>query len=231
GAPALAIAVCDNRRPGEAPGALGVAVRVEPGAPAAPPLPPLPSQDVLSRLGELGPVAPLAGLAGALPPPAHAIAFGRWVALRAAAHDGVPQGVFVSSQQYGQTLAERLRLEGQACAACGRVVFPKRLSCPSCGGDLTSRALSRQATVYAVTSIGRGSAPSEFAEQQAVTGAYDVAVVEFPEGPRVAAQLTDVEPGTTRIGARVALETRLLYTQLGEPRYGFKAIPVRAPDS
>lgn len=160
----------------------------------------------------------------ALPEPMP-IAYGRYAALRGAKHDTIAQGVYVSKEQFVATLPERLRSLGQRCGRCGRAVFPKRLACPTCDGRLTEVQFSPLGTIYSVTTIGRGSAPSEFAEQQAVMGPYDVAILELAEGPRVAVQLTDCEPGKARIGTRAELVVKKLYTQDGEARYGPKAVP------
>jgi uncharacterized OB-fold protein len=79
--------------------------------------------------------------------------------------------------------------------------------------------------VYASTSIGRGAAPGEFAEQQNLTGEYGVAVVELDDGARLTVQLTDIEGGKPKIGTPVRAVFRRLYTQEGVTRYGRKFAP------
>lgn len=139
----------------------------------------------------------------------------------------VSQGAAVSPAQWTEALPARLRFEGQRCAACQRLQFPPREACLGCGGAAFQPArLAGRGTVYSVSTLGRGSAPAEFQEQQRRTGAYDVAIVALDEGPRVAAMVADATPGALRLGDAVELVVRRLYTQEGAPRYGFKARPV-----
>lgn len=138
----------------------------------------------------------------------------------------VSQGAAVSAAQFLESTAARLRWEGQRCEGCSRIQFPPRESCLGCGAARFAPArLSGKGTVHSISTIGRGSAPAEFAEQQRRAGAYDVAILEMAEGPRVAAQVCDAAAGQLRIGAPVELVVRRLYVQDGSPRYGFKARP------
>jgi hydroxymethylglutaryl-CoA synthase len=144
----------------------------------------------------------------------------------------VSQGAYVSPASYLEGLPARLRFEGQRCARCGRAQFPPRASCLGCGGArLEALALRGQGEVHSVTTIHRGSAPAEFAEQQRRAGSYDVAIVALDEGPRVAAMLAE-PAGSLAIGARVEFVVRRLYVQDGAVRYGFKArrpLPASSP--
>ncbi|MGQ0535074.1 MAG: OB-fold domain-containing protein [Methanobacteriota archaeon] len=138
----------------------------------------------------------------------------------------VSQGAYVSASQYERTLPQRLRMVGARCEGCRRLFFPRRESCPECGGRRFKEApLSGRGTIYAVTEIGRGAAPSEFAEQQQAQGEYPVAVVELAEGPRVAAQIADATAAEVPIGTPVRAIVRRLYEQEGAVRYGFKFVP------
>ncbi|MCA1813329.1 MAG: zinc ribbon domain-containing protein, partial [Halobacteriales archaeon] len=134
----------------------------------------------------------------------------------------VSQGAAISRASWLESLPARLRFEGQRCAS-GHVQFPPRAACAQCGSpQLAPHRLQGTGEVHSVTTIGRGSAPAEFAEQQRRMGSYDVAIVQLAEGPRVAAMLTG-PAGQARIGDAVELVVRKLYTQDGAPRYGFKA--------
>lgn len=134
-----------------------------------------------------------------------------------------PMGAHVPMDDFNATAAQRYRLEGQECAACGRLHFPPRPTCQGCHGtDFEPAPLSGEAEVVASTTIGRGGAPSEFAREQRLTGSYDVAIVELEEGPRVVARLADVEPGEAGVGDDVEPVLRRLYEQEGAVRYGTK---------
>jgi hydroxymethylglutaryl-CoA synthase len=136
----------------------------------------------------------------------------------------VSQGAAVSAAQWRETLPARLRFEGQRCAACGHVQFPPRASCKACNSRQLSPAVLRGAgAIHSIATIGPGSAPAEFAEQQRRMGTYDVAILQLEEGPRIAAQVADALPGELHIGDPVRLVVRRLYVQDGAPRYGFKA--------
>ncbi|HWG91657.1 MAG TPA: OB-fold domain-containing protein [Candidatus Thermoplasmatota archaeon] len=134
-----------------------------------------------------------------------------------------PMGAYVSLPAFAETLPARLRLLADRCAGCGSLQYPPRPACAECGGrEFAPERLSGRGTVYACTIIGRGGAPSEFALQQALTGEYGVAVVELAEGPRVAAQIADLDPAALKIGAPLQAVVRRLYRQQGVTRYGVK---------
>jgi uncharacterized OB-fold protein len=136
------------------------------------------------------------------------------------------QGAYVSPTAYLTEAKARYRLVGESCRRCGTLHFPPRETCRECGGrDFTDRALRRTGTVYSATAIGRGAAPSEFAEQQAIWGEYATAIVALDDGPHVTAMLTDIDPGDARIGMAVEMVFRRLYIQEDAPRYGFKFRP------
>ena len=136
------------------------------------------------------------------------------------------QGAYVSPTAYLAELPARYRLVGEDCAACGTLHFPPRESCTKCGSrESRPRPLKRTGEVYSYTIIGRGAAPSEFAEQQAIWGEYATAIVQLDDGPRITAMLTDVPPATVKAGMRVSMVLRRLYTQEGVTRYGFKFRP------
>jgi len=136
------------------------------------------------------------------------------------------QGAYVSLPAYLGEKKARYRLIGERCTKCGRLHFPPRETCLTCGAQAWEDVLLRRTgKVYAYTIIGKGAAPSEFLEQQLAVGEYATAVVELDDGPRVAAMLTDVNPTTVRIGMPVRMVFRRLYTQEGVARYGFRFAP------
>lgn len=138
-----------------------------------------------------------------------------------------PMGAYVPWGTWVEDLPARLRLLAQRCDACGRVAYPPRGACLVCRGRaFTNVPLPDEARVYALTRIGRGGAPSEFALEQAQVGAYWVAVVEWPShGVRVSARLADVDEEGPAIGGRVRPVVRRLFTQEGRTRYGLKFAP------
>jgi uncharacterized OB-fold protein len=78
--------------------------------------------------------------------------------------------------------------------------------------------------VVASTTIGPGGQPTEFDEQVAAFGPYDVVVVEFAAGVRATMQLAGPHRARPSIGARVSTELRRLYPMEGRWRYGRKAV-------
>lgn len=137
-------------------------------------------------------------------------------------HEG-SMGAYLPLPDYLDSVPQRYRLEAGRCVECGQVHFPPRLVCLSCGGRaFETEPLSGQGEVHAVTVIARGSAPSEFREQQDLIGAYAVALVRLREGPRIVAQMTDCDPETVEIGTPVEAVLRRIYRQEGVVRYGYK---------
>ncbi len=136
------------------------------------------------------------------------------------------QGAYVSLPAYLSEKKARYRLVGERCTQCKRLQFPPREACLSCGAQSWVDApLKRTGTVYAYTIIGKGAAPSEFLELQEAMGEFATAVVELDDGPRVAAMLTDVDPGSVTVDMPVRMVFRRIYTQEGVARYGFKFAP------
>ncbi len=136
------------------------------------------------------------------------------------------EGAYVSPAAWEETLEARLTLAASRCRDCGAVRHPPRDACPDCGGAALSKFSARPAgAVYAVTRIGRGGAPSEFALQQQLVGEYAVAVIDMADSFRIVAQVSGADPQTTRIGDAVHLRLRRLFEQEGRVRYGLKAVP------
>jgi uncharacterized protein len=85
------------------------------------------------------------------------------------------------------------------CAGCGLVVWYPRAFCPSCSGaDLRwFRACGRGLLASYV--ITHRSAPG-------FTSPYAIALVELPEGPRLVANLVDIEPDPAQLWVGMPLE-------------------------
>lgn len=132
---------------------------------------------------------------------------------------------YVSLPIFAASVRERYRLEEPRCLSCGSINVPARMVCLECGqGEFQWEKLSGRGHVFTYTVIARGAAPSEFDEQQTMTGVILVAVIQVEEGARVVAQLTDCEPSQVRVGAAVRAVFRRLYHQEGIIRYGYKFV-------
>ena len=132
----------------------------------------------------------------------------------------------VSAPMYWRTIPQRYRLVAAKCKACGAVTFPPKGVCRSClaSSAFEEVALSGRGTIHTFATIGAGSAPPEFAEQERASGTYPIAIVELEEGPRVIGQVADVDPKAIRIGMPVRAELRRIYDEEGVVRYGFKFV-------
>jgi uncharacterized OB-fold protein len=147
---------------------------------------------------------------------------------------GVPvsQGAYVPLPRYEENLGSRWRFRAERCGACGSFNFPTRGRCRECGRTdmLASSYLPTDGgTVVATTTIGPGGQPTEFDDQVAVGGPYEVVLAELTPGVRVTLQATDVTPGSLRIGDRIATKLRRIYPMEGEWRYGRKATRGSSP--
>ncbi|MBN2191355.1 MAG: Zn-ribbon domain-containing OB-fold protein [Polyangiaceae bacterium] len=122
-----------------------------------------------------------------------------------------------------RTRAARYSLLGAYCGRCDKPEFPPRPRCPRCGHETTEFAFSGRGTVYSYSVVRQG--PDGFADQVP----YVVALVALEEGPLLAAQLTDVEPGELRIGQPVEMVTRRLRDDgpQGTVLYSYKFRPPR----
>lgn len=141
-------------------------------------------------------------------------------------------GAYVSIPAWQRTLDQRYRLEGGRCPACSALAFPPSGACPECHELVEYESVQLQGTgeVEAVTVISRGGAPPEFAEQQAQSGDFAVAIVAL-DGPgdesvSTPAQVITADPTAVKVGDHVETTIRRIYTQEGVTRYGFKVQPV-----
>ncbi|MDZ7701378.1 MAG: zinc ribbon domain-containing protein [Halobacteriales archaeon] len=142
-------------------------------------------------------------------------------------------GAYVSLPTWRRTLAQRYRLEAGRCPECDAVAFPPEGACPDCGERVDHEAVSLapEGTLVALTVIGEGAAPPEFAELQRRSGPFATGIVECPaEGggaARLPAMLTDCDPADVAVGDPVRATFRRLYEQEGVARYGRKFVPDR----
>lgn len=139
-------------------------------------------------------------------------------------------GANVSLPNWRRSLEQRYHLVAGRCPECGAASFPPSGACQSCHArvDFELFEAPRRGTIQAMTRIGQGGAPPEFAEQQQRDGAYGVAIVELGDGDdaiQLPAQLTDVDLDDVAVGDTVRAITRRIYVQEGVPRYGVKFVP------
>jgi uncharacterized OB-fold protein len=118
---------------------------------------------------------------------------------------------------------QRYALVGEVCPHCESKIFPPRDVCPDCG----------EAARDTFKFSGRGKVYSHTTVYHAPTGhtqdtPYPVAIVELDEGPRVTAQLTDLDDRQVEIGMPVEMVTRKLRSdgERGVLVYGYKFRPL-----
>ncbi len=136
-------------------------------------------------------------------------------------------GAHVSLPSWLQSLEQRYRLKAGECPNCGSLAFPPEGACPDCHEIVSFEPVEmpRTGTVAAVTTIGQGGAPPEFAEQQQRDGAFGIAIVELSNDAgsvTLPCQLTDGDAESLTIGDKVEAVVRKIYVQEGIPRYGVK---------
>jgi uncharacterized OB-fold protein len=121
---------------------------------------------------------------------------------------------YSSSPRSWRERGQELRLEGQRCTGCGRIVYPQRPTCPGCGSrELEVVRLPRTGTV--VTQTRDHVYPAS-----KTTG---MAVVELDGGGRFYGQV--VPSGLVAIGDRVRLVPRRLHDGGGAAQYFWKVAP------
>ncbi|WP_435178099.1 OB-fold domain-containing protein [Halorussus sp. AFM4] len=184
------------------------------------------------------------------------VSYAEYLRKRGELTSGPPEGggAYVSVPSWRRTLDQRHRLLAGRCPDCGGLNFPPEGACNDCKSlvdEYEEVTLTGEGTVEAATVISQGGAPPEFAEQQAQSGDFAVAVValegprearsasegssgeERSDGPRddggeasVPAQVVAADPEEVAIGDRVETTMRRIYTQEGVTRYGFKVRPL-----
>ena len=133
---------------------------------------------------------------------------------------------YISLPLYAANIDERLRIIGGKCTSCNQVTYPQRTVCTECGHAIFEKIpLSGEGTIFTYTVVAGAGAPSEFDDEQMMTGDILCGVVELKEGPRIMARLAGLEPDQLEIGMEVKAVVRRLYDQEGVLRYGTKFIP------
>ena len=115
-------------------------------------------------------------------------------------------------------------LKGGRCKKCGLTFFPRGPRCPRCGStEVEDYPLPREATVESYTLVYQ---VPEYMREQAPLA---FALLRLPDGTRLAAALTEVDPGSLRTGVRVEAVTRrvLVDGETGIIAYGTKWRPAR----
>jgi len=104
--------------------------------------------------------------------------------------------------------ADRPRLIGAQCTACGLVGFPAGPSCQRCGGtEATEKLLADRGTLWTFTTqnFRPPSPPYDGADTTGSFQPYAVGYVELPGEVVVEARLTEPEPARLSIGQPVRL--------------------------
>lgn len=114
-------------------------------------------------------------------------------------------------------------IQGNQCKTCKTHYFPPRLVCPTCRrkGLLEPFRMKGLGRVYTFSIVRQ--APEHFKRQMP----YVIAQVELDEGPRLTAQIVNVEPEDVKIGMRVRACFRKITEQGHEGIivYGYKFEP------
>jgi uncharacterized protein len=114
-----------------------------------------------------------------------------------------------------------IRLQGQRCRACNAYQMPPRHACRACRSqELQEHIFSGGATLYSFSELD--TAPEGF------EGPLLIALVDLDEGPRLAAQLADVDPEELVIGMELEMVTRRIRESGPEGCivYGYKFRPL-----
>ena len=161
------------------------------------------------------------------------LAYAEYLQRRGEIAPGEPSGggAYVPVPTWRRSLPQRHRLVAGRCPGCGGLTFPPEGACNDCGAlvEFEDVLLSGPGEVRAITTIGRGGAPPEFAEQQARSGDFQVAIVAFEaDGEETTAPAQVVSTASVEAGDRVDPVVRRVYTQEGVTRYGFKLEPAAA---
>jgi uncharacterized protein len=115
----------------------------------------------------------------------------------------------MNSKDFFKALAAE-QLIGSHCLDCGAMAVPQRQICPKCLGSKTEVViLSGKGTLSAFTVI---SVPSLMMAQAGydARNPYCVGIVELVEGPKISAQILDVDvsqPESIQIGTKLNMTT------------------------
>jgi uncharacterized OB-fold protein len=129
----------------------------------------------------------------------------------------------MSEPRYWREIPQRYRLEAVRCKECGKIHFPPRLVCASCGSrEFEKYSLSNEGKIVTYTIIRVPPAP--FKDQ----APYAVGIIELDDGVKITAQITDCPFEDLKAGQRVKVEFRLIQEEgaAGILQYGYKFVPL-----
>ena len=133
---------------------------------------------------------------------------------------------YISLPTYAANIDQRLRIIAGKCTTCSIILYPQRSVCACCGSEtFDSMPLSGLGELYTFSVLHGGGAPSEFDNEQNMTGDVLCGIVHLSEGPRVMARLADIDSSQLKIGLKLEAVIRRLYDQEGILRYGVKFVP------
>jgi len=129
-------------------------------------------------------------------------------------------GVRVSLAAYDRAFEAKVRWQAGKCTKCGTLAMPPRYHCLGCGVDDSWEytPLPYTGTVYTTTTV-HVPVPS-------LESPYTLAVVECDGvDVRVLMHVTDMPPGTVKIGGHGRLVLRRVAMRSGVPDYGYAFSP------
>lgn len=124
--------------------------------------------------------------------------------------------------QYWREIPQRYRYEAEKCKKTGRIFFPPRLVSPGLKNrEFEKINLATEGTVATFTVARVG--PPNYSDLVP----YGVAIVELEDGARITAMLADVDVDEIKIGMKVRIEFRKMYSvgHEGLHCYGYKCVP------
>jgi hypothetical protein len=128
----------------------------------------------------------------------------------------------MSVPRFWREIPPRYSLIGTRCKECGKIYFPPRDVCPKCRresiGKMEDYKLKGIGKIISYTVIHIPA--TEFVGQQP----YPMAIIELDEGPRLTAQIVDIEPENIEIGLKVRAVFRKIKEDgsKGVIYYGYK---------
>ncbi|MEW5807475.1 MAG: Zn-ribbon domain-containing OB-fold protein [Acidobacteriota bacterium] len=127
----------------------------------------------------------------------------------------------MSEPRYWREIPQRYRLEAGRCTKCGKVHFPPRLVCASCGGRTFDKyILPDEGRIVTYTIIRVPPAP--FKDQ----APFAIGIIELMDGVRLMAQIADCDFKELDIGKKVRVEFRKIQEEgkAGILQYGYKFV-------
>lgn len=127
--------------------------------------------------------------------------------------------------RYWREQKERYNLTGTKCNNCGYLTFPRRTLCPKCRhesmGQLEDATFEGTGTLVTWTRVHDGL------EGRELETPYLLGIVELDEGPRVTAQIVDLDPDEVELGMELESRFRKLgeASESGVVHYGYKFGP------